>query len=264
MQNLLVMVDRSLEANNALETACYFEPHVRIQPIHVSPPQERDIAMGAGWARISWGKETMKKARRDLQDLLLSKGRQCPHINDPIVVSGDPVKTVVSRFQEGDFDMIITGAPFRGLDALGLAYRFRDVKKKASKDLPLLIVNHLGMVHNTLALTDGKDSSAKALGLLNRIGPLLSEQISLIGITAKNLPHPAPESLILEQGLAILKEKDIDAAGHTAESLGSDGIREHISQADLLVCPLSSDACTDVYVRFGQEVNAVLFFIAAH
>jgi hypothetical protein len=264
MQNLLVMVDRTLEANNALETACYLEPHVRIQPIHVSPPQEHNIAMGAGWARISWGKETMKKARRDLQDLLLSKGHQCPHINDPIVVSGDSVKTVMNRFQEGDYDMIITGAPFRGLDALGLAHRFRDAMKKPAKDLPLLIVSHLGTVHKTLALTDGQDPSARALGLLNRIGPLLSEGITLIGIAGKHVTRHVPESLILEQGLAILKEKDIDAAGHTAESLGDDGIREQISQADLLVCPLTSEACTDVYVRFGQEVKAVLFFIAAH
>ena len=49
MLELLVAVDRSLEASFALRTACLFgTDSIRIQPIYVFDPPGRDLAFGAG------------------------------------------------------------------------------------------------------------------------------------------------------------------------------------------------------------------------
>ena len=53
MLNLLVAIDRSLEASFALRTACLFGTDLNIQPIYVFEPPGRNLAFGAGWARKS-------------------------------------------------------------------------------------------------------------------------------------------------------------------------------------------------------------------
>lgn len=48
MMNLLVAVDRSLEASFALRTACLFGLQIRIRPIYVLDPPGRNNTFGAG------------------------------------------------------------------------------------------------------------------------------------------------------------------------------------------------------------------------
>ncbi|MFH1155172.1 MAG: universal stress protein [Pseudomonadota bacterium] len=261
MRNLLVVVDNSPEATRALQMACRFESGVRIHPIHISPPPGHDLAIGAGWARMSWTKENMRQARKEAQDLIVSQGRTCPMIEEPVVASGDPIRSITEHFVQGDYDMLIVGDHFRGLEPLALARRFFDALRKSRKDLPLLVVRNLGAIKRTLALTDGGDASAKSLGFLNRISPLLSEKITLLGLAGKTDTQAATEPLILERGLAILKEKDIDADGFTAGKLGRPGLKTEMDKADLLVYPLSSDACSHVYETFGTTLDAILFYM---
>lgn len=262
MRNLLVAIDHSLEASIALRIACRFGSAVTIRPIYVSPTPGHDLAIGAGWARKTWEKENIQKARKNVRDLLVPQGQRCPHLEDPVVASGEPIKTIAGHFKQNTYDMLITGAPFRGLESLVLAHRFKEAIRKASKDLPLLVVQHLNTIKKTLALTDGGDEAEKALGFLNRISPLLSEKITLIGLAGKEEPSPNAETLNLERGLAILKEKDIDARGFTGKTLGIQGIENQIKQADLLVFPISSDTCLNCFKMFGKDLDSVLFYMS--
>lgn len=262
MRNLLVAIDHSLEASIALRIACRFGSNVRIHPIYVSPPPGHDLVIGAGWARKSWGKENIQQAQKDVRDLIVAQGQRCPHIEEPIVTTGEPVKTIADHFIQKNYDLLITGAPFRGLEPMALAHRFKEAVRKTSKDLPLLVVLHLNTIKKTLVLTDGGDPAEKALGFLNRMSPLLSEKITLIGLTGKVSHLINTEALNLERGLAILKEKDIDATGHTEKNLGSKGIKTEINQADLLICPILSDACIHRYKLFGENLNSVLFYLS--
>jgi nucleotide-binding universal stress UspA family protein len=261
MRNLLVVMDHSLEASIALTMACRFESTVRIHPIYVTPSPGHDLEIGAGWARKSWGKENIQKARKDVQDLVISQGRQCPYLEDPIITGGDPVRTVATHFMESNYDMLITGAPYRSLDAMALAHRFKEAVRKSSKDLPLLIVRHLSTVKGTLALTDGGNQAIKTLGFLNRISPLLSEEITLIGLTRKDAAPSTTDALILERGLAILKEKNINAEGHTETGLGHEGLKKKIEKTGLLICPYLSAACMGWYEKLGKHLDSILFYM---
>lgn len=261
MRNLLVVMDHSLEASMALTMACRFESTIRIHPIYVAPSPGHDLEIGAGWARKSWVKENIEKAQKDAHDLVIAHGRECPCLEKPILTRGDPVKTIAEHFMQSGCDMLIAGAPYRGLDSVALANRFREAVRKSARDLPLLVVRHMGTVNGTLALTDGGDASLKTLGFLNRISPLLSEEITLICPSEKDGAPGTSQALVLERGLAVLQEREINAAARTEADLMEEGLEANFRKTGLLVCPYSSAACMSWYEKRGRDINAVLFYI---
>jgi hypothetical protein len=262
MLNLLVAVDRSLEASFALRTACLFGLQIRIRPIYVVDPPGRDISFGAGWAWKSWERETRAQAKSYIEDLVQAERNQCTNIEDPVVLMGDPVQELAGYFWKNPYEMLVIGAPFRGVGPLVLSRRFMQAAKKARRDLPLLIVRHLKGIQKVVALTDGGEAAERALGMLVRANAHLPSQITLIG-----LPEDAAglqsEALNLERGLAILREKRIKAEGLTVSALGPEKLSAMLKASDLAVSPyFKHDRHMHLHELMDEELQAVLVYIS--
>ncbi len=241
MVKLLVAVDRSLEASIALRTACFFGLQMRIQPIYVSDPPGRNMSFGAGWAWKSWERQTSQQAEETIEDLVITERNQCPNIEDPVVLIGEPFQKIANHFLENDFDLLVTGAPFRGLEPKALCNRYGGFAKKSDKGLPLLLVRRLKKISRIIALTDGGVSAEKALGTLIRLVPLLSADITLVALSQGRNLSPNTEALNLERGLAIFREKGIEVFGHTLSNLGLKDLKKELHEADLVVAPYPAD-----------------------
>jgi hypothetical protein len=262
MLNLLVAVDRSLEASFALRTACLLGQQIRIQPIYVFDPPGRDMSFGAGWAWKSWERDTRQQAKTYIDDLVLAERNECTNIEDPVIVMGDPVHEMTGYFWKDGFDLLVVGSPFRDWGPLALSRRFWHAAKKARRDLPLLVVRHLKSIHQVVALTDGGGAAESALGLLIRLSPYLSFETTLVGLPRGSGPLAETEALNLERGLAILKEKGIDATGHKASSLAPGELSRQLKSSDLVVSPfLKDDAHAHFHGLPDHDLQAVLFYI---
>ncbi len=241
MLNLLVAIDRSLEASIALRTACFFGLQIRIQPIHVSDPPGRNMSFGAGWAWKSWERETSQQAGENIEDLVITERSQCPNIEDPVVLIGEPFQKIANHFLENDYDLLVTGAPFRGLEPKAICNKYGIFAKKVDKEVPLLMVRHLKTINRIIALTDGGVPAEKALGILIRLAPLLSGDIVLVALPQTHNPSPKTEALNLERGLAIFKEKGIEVEGRTLSSMDTGKLKRELHDADLVVAPYPVD-----------------------
>ena len=262
MFQILVAVDRSLESSFALRTACLFGPRNRIQPIYVFEPPGRDISFGAGWARKSWERETSKQAHSDIQDLLMAERNQCPNIDQPMVLTGDPVQELARIFWEEPYDLLMLGVPFRGSGGLNLSRRFSQAAKKARRDIPLLAVRQLKAIDRAVALTDGSGPAESALGLMVRLSSLLPHDLTVVGLSREGDSGPESEALHLERGLAILKEKGLEAEGKLASRLGPEGLARELKSFDLVVKPvLKDDSYSYLHELLDDEIQAVLFYI---
>jgi hypothetical protein len=259
MFNILVTIDRSLESSFALRTACLFKTRLRIQPIYVFEPPGRDLAFGAGWARKSWERETNRQAEETIEDLVQAERGQCPDIQTPVVLTGDPIQEPAEYFWSGQFDLLVVGAPFRGWEPLPLSRRFGQAALKARRQLPLMVVRHLKEIKQIVAFTDGGDVAENALGLLLRIQPFLGGQITVVGMSRDKKNASSVEALNMERGMAILKEGGIEATGHSASLLGSERLTAMAKAADLVVNPVSrKDPLHHYYDLHDDEHQAVL------
>ena len=265
MLNLLVAVDRSLEASFALRTACLFGTDLHIQPIYVFNPPGRDLAFGAGWARKSWERETSRLAEENIEDLIQAEKSQCPYIHDPVVLTGDPIQEPAEYFWSGKFDLLVVGAPLKGSGPLVLCRRFDHVARKEHRTLPLMVVRHLKNIEKIVALTDGSDLAEKTLGLLLKINAFVSGRITLVGMAGTKTKDSVTETLSLERGLAILNEKGIRATGHSASVLGAERLTAMLKAADLLVNPVHrKDQHHFPYQLHEDEIQAVLLYLDGH
>jgi hypothetical protein len=262
MLNLLVTIDRSLEASFALRTACLFGTDVNIQPIYVFEPPGRDTAYGAGWARKSWERETSRQAEENIGDLVIAERSQCPSIQDPVVLHGDPIQEPAEYFWSGNFDLLVVGAPFRGLGPQALCRRFGHTAHKERRDLPLMVVRHLKNMEKIVALTDGSDMAENTLGLLLKINSFISGKIALVGMPGAGSKDPSSDTLNLERGLAILNEKGIQADAYSASDLGAQRITEMMREADLLVNPVHQhDPLHFTNELQEDDIQAVLLYL---
>jgi hypothetical protein len=262
MLNLLVTIDRSLEASFALRMACLFGSDLNIQPIYTFERPGRDIALGAGWARKSWERETSRQAEESIEDLILAEKSQCPYIHDPVVLTGDPIQEPAEYFWTGKFDLLAVGAPFKGLGPLALYRRFSHAARKKGRALSLMVVRHFKAVDKIVALTDGSEVAENALGLLLKINTFVSGRITLVGIADAESKDASTEALNLEKGLAILKEKGVRAASHTASSLGTERLTEELKAADLLVNSVQpKDPHHFLYNLSEDDIQAVLMYL---
>jgi hypothetical protein len=269
MMNLLVVIDRSLEASFALRTACLFGTDVTIRPICVVDPPGRNIPFDAGWARKSWKQETLRKAEERIGDLVLAERTACPHIDDPVVLTGDAIQEPADCFWSGQFDMLVVGAPYKGLGLMTLCRRFGQAARKEQRALPLMVVRHLKALKNVVALTDGSHSAENALGLLLKINYLISGNITLVGTHRDKGRAASTETLNLERGLAILSEKNIQATGHTASALGTEALADLVRAADLLVNPChgpgnGKDRSQIVCDLQDDDIQSVLLYLNGH
>jgi hypothetical protein len=261
MLQLLVAIDHSLEASFALRTAGLFGPQTRIQPIYVFDPPGRDVSFGAGWARKSWERETSRQAEEDVEELVLAERGQYPNIGDPVVLTGEPVQELADYYWHGRFDLLVIGAPFRSWGPHALSRRFWAAAKRSRQELPLLVVRHLGTIRRVVVLTDGGHSAENALGLLVRSSPDVRHEIVLVGLSGASSARRENEALNLERGMAILKEKGIDALGLKGSDLGHDGVIERLRAADLMVKPyLTDDQHSHGYELTDTEIRAVLYY----
>jgi nucleotide-binding universal stress UspA family protein len=264
MLNLLVAVDRSLEASFALRTACFFGLKINIRPIYVYDPPSRDISLGAGWAWKTWEREVRRQAQAYIEDLLVAERHQCTNIEDPLIVMGEPVQEMAGHLWQGGFDLLLVGVPFRECELLALSRRFWQAAKKSRRDIPLLAVRHLKNIQRVVALTDGGSAAESALGILIRLSSFLTFEITLVGLVRDHAPSSESEALSLERGLAILKEKGLEATGHTAASLAPDDLLSTLKAADLVVSPYLKDQYhTHLHGLSDHEIQAVLFYIAS-
>jgi hypothetical protein len=265
MLNLLVAIDRSLEASFALRTACLFGTDLNIQPIYVFDPPGRNLAFGAGWARKSWERETSRMAEENIEDLVLAERSQCPYIHDPVVLTGDPIQEPAEHFWSGKFDLLVVGAPLRGSGPLALCRRFDHVAHKEHRTLPLMVVRHLKNIEKIVALTDGSDLAENTLGLLLKISAFISGRITLVGMAGTKSKDSSTETLSLERGLAILNEKGIRATGHSVSALGTERLTAMLKAADLLVNPVyRKDLHNFSYKLREDEIQAVLLHLNGH
>jgi hypothetical protein len=262
MLNLLVAVAHSLEASFALRTACLLELQTRIRPIYVFDPPGRDISFGAGWAWKSWERETRQQAKAYIEDLVLAEKTQCANIEEPVIVMGDPISEITGYFWKGGFDLLVIGAPFRDWDTLALSRRFWQAAKKVRQGLPLLAVRHFKNIHQVVALTDGGGPAESALGILIRLTSFLSLEITLVGLPRGSGPPAETEALNLERGLAILKEKGIEASGRKVSDFSAGEFSQKLKASDLVVSPYPKD---DTHTHFhglaDHDLQAVLLYI---
>jgi nucleotide-binding universal stress UspA family protein len=262
MLNLLVTIDRSLEASFALRMACLFGSDLNIQPIYTFERPGRDIAFGAGWARKSWERETSRQAEESIEDLILAEKTQCPYIHDPVVLTGDPIHEPTEYFWSGNFDLLVVGAPFKGLGTLALYKRFSHAARKKGRALPLMVVRHLKAIEKIVALTDGSELAENALGLLLKINTFVSGRITLVSMADAESKDASTEALNLERGLAILNEKGVQAASHTASSLGAQRLTAMLKDADLLVNSVHpKDPHHFLYEISEEDIQAVLLYL---
>jgi len=258
MINLLVTIDRSLEASFALRTACLFGKEVAIQPIHVTDRPGRDISFGAGWARKSWERETSRKAEQNMEGLVVAERIQCANIGDPVVLTGNPLPNMVKFFWEEKFDLLVLGSPFRGMKPVELCKRLTQIAYKERQGLPVMIVQKLKTIETIVVLTDGSPPAENTLGLLLKLFSFESEKIVLIGIAEPKSNDASIETLHVERGLAILNEKGIQATTRTASELDAEHLSGILKKADLLVNPGQQE---DPYhfLRLNEdEIPAVL------
>lgn len=262
MLNLLVTIDHSLESSFALRTACMFGTDVNIQPIHVFDRPGRDIAFGAGWARKSWERETSRQAEETIEDLVSAEKSQCPCIHDPLVLTGDPIQEPADRFWSSQFDLLVVGAPFRGLGPLALVRHFNQVTRKAGRSLPLMVVHHLKPINKIVALTDGSELAENALGLLFKINTFISGRIALVGIANRESRSSSTEALNLERGLAILNENGIRTDGHCASDLGTEHLTRMLKEAELIVNAIHpKDPHHFVFELPEEGIQSVLLYL---
>ena len=265
MLNLLVAVDRSLEASFALRTACLFGTDLNIQPIHVFDPPGRDLTVGAGWARKSWKRETSRLAEENIEDLVQAEKSQCPYIHDPVVLTGDPIQEPAEYFWSGKFDLLVVGTPFRGSGPLALCRRFGHVARKENRTLPLMVVHQFKNIENIVAFTDGSDIAENTLGLLIKINAFISGRITLVGMAGIQSQDSSTETLNLERGLAIFNEKGIRAKGHNASALGAERLTAMMKAADLLVNPAHKKDLHHFFYELSEdEIQAVLLYLSGH
>lgn len=265
MLDLLVAVDHSLEASFALRTACLFGPKSHIRPIYVFEPPGRDLSFGAGWAWKSWERETSRQAEGDIKGLLLAERKRCPNIDEPVVLTGEPVQGVAEYFWREGYDLLVIGSPFRGMGPLALGRKLLQCTRKAQEDIAVLVVRRLTKNRRVAALTDGSDSAESALGLLVSISISLPYEITLFGLARRGQRSSQTEALNLERGLAILKEKGIDAAGYEVSALVPDGLPAKLKGFDLVVVPYPQDERYNSLQDFlNEEAQAILFHIGGH
>jgi len=262
MLNLLVTIDHNLESSFALRTACLFGSDSNIQPIHVFDRPGRDIALGAGWARKSWERETSRQVEETMEDLVQAERSQCPYIHDPLVLTGDPIQEPAERFWSGRFDLLVVGVPFRGMGPLALYRRFGHVARKAGRPLPLMVVRHLKAIEKIVALTDGSELAENALGLLLKINTFISGRITLVGISDRESRSPSPESLNLERGLAILNEKGVRTTGYCASDLEPGRLTRMLKEAELLVNAVHpNDSHHFLFELHEEEIQSALLYL---
>lgn len=266
MINLLVVIDRSLEASFALRTACLFGNDVNIRPIYVFDPPGHHIAFDAGWARKSWKRETSRKAEERIRDLVLAERSTCPNIHDPVVLTGDFIQEPAEYFWSGRFDLLVVGAPFKGLEPMTLCRRFGHAARKKHRALPLMVVRNLKDLKNVVALTDGSGAAENALGLLLKINYLISGKITLVGTYGDKERAASTETLNLERGMAFLNEKGVQATGYTASALATEALAEMVCAADLVVNPChgpghGKDRSPIVCDLQDDDIQAVLLYL---
>ena len=236
MLSSLVAVDRNLESSFALRAACWLGGRVR--PIHVVESPAREMSFGIGWARKSWEQDAVQQARLVVDELIEAERYQCPAIEEPLVIAGDPVQQIATALKDQGLDLLVLGVPFRGLQAHGLAKRFSQYAEKAQLEIPALLVRGLGPMKKVSALTDGSKWAEDALGLLARSEPAAGREINLIAISPGEHPDLAAEARELTRGAAILEEKGIRPAAAKASELGEEALLDQLRRSDLVVCPL--------------------------
>ena len=264
MLKLLVAIDRSLEESIALRMACFFGLQTHIRPIFVSDPPGRNMSFGAGWAWKSWERETSQQAGETIEDLVVTERNQCPNIQDPVVLLGEPFQKIAGHFfAEDDYDLLVTGAPFRGMEPKSICDRYSTYARKSEKELPLLMVRRLKNIKKIIALTDGGVSAEKALGILLRLAPLLAADINLVALVQSRNPSPNAEALNLERGLAIFKEKGVEVSGQTRSSLDDEVLKQDLHDADLVVAPYPTDETRNPWegLLMVNKIKAALFCI---
>ncbi|MBI9087084.1 MAG: hypothetical protein JEZ11_26050 [Desulfobacterales bacterium] len=263
MLNLLVAVDRSLEASFALRTACFLGHQITVRPIYVFDPPGRDISLGAGWAWKSWERDIRRQAQRDIAALVQAERNLCANIEDPVIVMGDPVQEMAAHFWKGGFDLLVVGVPLKELDLLALSRRFRQMARKARQGLPLLLVKHLKSISTVVALTDGRAAAENALGVLIRLSAFLTVDVTLVGLPRHGGSMTDTEALNLNRGLAILSEKGVEAAGFTASSLAPEALAAKLKAADLVVSAYDKDHHNHFHDVPGHDLQAVLIYIGS-
>ena len=226
-------------------------------------PPAGTLPLGAGWARKSWERESIKKAQVEIEDLMVAERNQCPNIENPMVLTGEPVHEAARIFWEDRYDVLMAGVPFRGWGGLTLGRKFSAVAKKARKEIPLLVVRQLKALNRAIALTDGSGPAESALGVMVRLSSILPKDLTLVGLSRDGHAGPESENLHLERGLAILREKGLEARGELASSLGPSGLTRELKSYDLLVKPfLKDDRYSFLNELLDEEIpGAVLFYI---
>jgi hypothetical protein len=263
MLNLLVAVEHNLASSFALRTVCLIDLQVRIQPFYVIDPPGRDISLGAGWAWNSWERETRQRARSEIEDLVLAERSQCTNIEEPIVATGDPVHVLTRHFWENRFDLLVVGTPFREWGPRTLSRRFWQAARKSGRDLPLLLVRHLKSIRRVVVLTDGSEPARKALDLFARLYPLLSCDVSLVGLVLEGRPPAGMQRVDLENAAGGLKARGIAAAVRGTLSLGGDELRAELKTADLVVSPfLDAEHHSPFQELLDHAVEAGIFYMA--
>ena len=263
MRKLLVSIDRNLESSYALRTACLLGDSVSIETIHSVDPPDRDMSFGAGWARVSWEREAGRLSRISIEGVISAEKNQHPNIKSPVILAGDPIQESAHYYWAGAYDLLVFGAPYRGLHPLALVKKCSYIARKENKEIALLIVHNLRQIRHIVALTDGSEMAEKALGKLVQIGSMISPEITLIGLPAGDSPSVNTDGTTLERGMAILTEKGFSPSGYTSSELGPEGLCKQLDVSDMAVSPFLTDAkrYKNLIDYFENDFQSVLFYL---
>lgn len=113
MHNILVSIQADLPSSIALRYACRLAEmtEAKVQVIHVKEPDEAGPAVGAGWARLTWQKELLVQAQKEITQLLRDERTQCATPADPIVAVGDRQDHVLAELGRQPYDLLVEGLP---------------------------------------------------------------------------------------------------------------------------------------------------------
>ncbi len=168
---VLVPVDVGLASSLALRYLCNVGKRLsmEIDIVYVKEPVSEPPSTGSGWARRTWERESMTKAKKELSQFVGSEEGFCPALGTTNVVFGPRDDTILKEISRGKHDLLVEGlSPMDETISL-----FRRIRSKLYQNVPcpVLLVRKLMPLDRALILC--KDMHALESGL-TPFSPLFS------------------------------------------------------------------------------------------
>lgn len=111
MIKTLISIHLDLASSLAIRFVCQMANHIdlEIHPVHVKGGDLHGPHIGAGWARRTWEREVLSRAREEIMEMISSEMGFCPVIQQPRVIFGDKDAELLKHIAAESFDLYVEG-----------------------------------------------------------------------------------------------------------------------------------------------------------